>query len=203
MGLVKHTLFFARNAGTILVLVLLVLVFVNFIVSFHSEHAAVRQKLLDDKWLLEQCGKPDFYLNLKQHSDLCAEVERNARRNVLLHCIQAALKQTELCGFVSCTELAQNIMQAIVRGGIFTIAVAVGIVLCIPLLAVTLWRMLSESIAESHIKQRYNMPYGLNAALLNAEHEAAHTMRRRPTLRYEDLGDPAHLQSSTVYIQQP
>ena len=186
MSAVRHMLFFARNTGTILVLVLALLVVINFVVEFHSEHAAVRQKLLDDKWLLDQCGKPDFYLNLKQHSDLCAEVERNARRNVLLHCVQSALKQTELCGFISCTELANNIVQTVIRGGIFTIALAVAIVLCVPVLAVYLYRVLAQNIADAHIKQNFNMPYGMNPALLNAEYDYMN-VRRRPVVRYQDL----------------
>ncbi len=28
----------------------------------------------DERWLLLQCADPDFYSNLRQHSDLCTEV---------------------------------------------------------------------------------------------------------------------------------
>jgi uncharacterized membrane protein len=188
----QHTLFFAKNAGLLVAAVMLVLVIVNFMLAFHSEHAAVRQKLKDDTWLLARCGEPDFYLKLKQHSDLCAEVEANARRSVLLHCVKTALKQTELCGFVSCAELANNIVQTILRGGLFTVAITLAILLLVPLIFVSLWRSIVHSLAENHLKQQYNMPYGFNAALLHSEREAA-SLRRRPTIRYENLVDPVSM----------
>ena len=79
-------------------------------------------------------------------------------------------------------------MQTVIRGGIFTIALAVAIVLCVPVLAVHLYRVLAQNIADAHIKQNFNMPYGMNPLLLNAEYDYAN-LRRRSVVRYQDLHD--------------
>jgi hypothetical protein len=86
MGTLAHlALTMARHITTLSMVFFTSLIVCNFIYVLHTEHTTARQRLLDDKWLLGKCGEPDFYMNLKQHTDLCEGVEANARRSILLH----------------------------------------------------------------------------------------------------------------------
>jgi len=42
--------------------------------AFHEAYVFEVGKRNDERWLLLQCADPDFYSNLRQHSDLCTEV---------------------------------------------------------------------------------------------------------------------------------
>ena len=174
------------------------LIIINFLFALQTEHASARQKLLDDKWLLEQCGEPDFYMHLKQHTDLCENVEANARRNILLHSVTSALQKTKLCGFDSCETLAIKFVDTLMRGGVFMLSCLIILLVAVPCMIVILYRNFVEKIAEvcahpplsafdnyksfllridfkfwrhlqDHLRTKYNMPYGLNTSLLHSE----------------------------------
>jgi hypothetical protein len=38
---------------------------------FHEAYTAHVAKVEDERWLLEQCSTPEFYSNIRQHTDLC------------------------------------------------------------------------------------------------------------------------------------
>ena len=42
--------------------------------AMHEAYIAEVGRRSDEKWLLNQCQDPDFYANLRQHSNLCTEV---------------------------------------------------------------------------------------------------------------------------------
>ncbi len=42
--------------------------------ALHEAYVWEVGKRNDERWLLQQCLDPEFYANLKQHSDLCTEV---------------------------------------------------------------------------------------------------------------------------------
>ena len=42
--------------------------------ALHEAYVAEVGKRSDERWLLDQCLDPEFYANLKQHSNLCTEV---------------------------------------------------------------------------------------------------------------------------------
>jgi hypothetical protein len=44
--------------------------------AMHEAYIAEVGRRSDEKWLLNQCQDPDFYANLRQHSNLCTEVCR-------------------------------------------------------------------------------------------------------------------------------
>ena len=46
---------------------------------FHQTYLATAAKLESERWLLEQCSDPHFFSKMHQHSDLCFQVENNAR----------------------------------------------------------------------------------------------------------------------------
>ena len=149
------------------------LIVLNFVYTLHTELTTARQRLMDDQWLLEKCGEPDFYMRLKQHTDLCEGVEANARRSILLHSFTAALGSAQLCGFDSCVNIANAIVDVILRGGLITVSVAVAIMFVLPTLFIIMYRRFVDSVAETHLKHKYNMPYGLNTSLIHCHQDQA------------------------------
>ena len=162
-----------RHISMICIFMFAALVSCNFLYTLQSEHATARQRLMDDQWLLEKCGEPDFYIRLKQHTDLCEGVEANARRSILLHSFASALRSTQMCGFDSCTNIVAVFVDTIIRGGIITISIAIAIVFTLPILLTIMYRRFIDSVSETHLRTKYNMPYGLNASMLYAHHEHA------------------------------
>jgi hypothetical protein len=162
-----------RHISMICIAIFTLLVLCNFLYTLHSEHATARQRLKDDSWLLKQCGEPDFYIRLKQHTDLCEGVEANARRSILLHSFTSALRSTQLCGFDSCTNIVTALIDPIIKGGIITISIAIAIMFTLPVLLAMGYRKFIDSVSENHLRTKYNMPYGLNTSLLYAQQEQA------------------------------
>ena len=145
---VHLALFASSNITLVLMLLFMCLIVINFLFALQTEHAAARQKLMDDKWLLEKCGQPDFYMKLKQHTDLCQDVEANARKNILLHSVTSALQNTKLCGFDTCGSIAQRVVDTLMRGGVFMLACIIMLLIAVPLMLVVLYRNFVEKLAE-------------------------------------------------------
>ena len=161
----------SRHATMFCMIIFAALFISNFLYVLHLEHSTARQRLLDDSWLLKKCGEPDFYLSLKQHTDLCEGVEANARRSILLHSIASALRSTQLCGFDSCTNIAREIADAVIRGGVITIATGLAILFTFPIVITMLYRRFVDNVSENHLRTKYNMPYGLNTSLIHAQNQ--------------------------------
>ena len=97
------------------------------IYSLHEAYIAEIGRRSDERWLLKQCDDPEFYANLRQHSDLCTQVSNNARSSPFLRALnKVALQSMHLCGSMSCTDLASSIAFRLGWN-----AVVVGIVLLI------------------------------------------------------------------------
>lgn len=47
--------------------------------QFHQTYQVMAAKLESERWLLEQCSDPHFFSKMHTHSDLCFQVENNAR----------------------------------------------------------------------------------------------------------------------------
>jgi hypothetical protein len=185
-----------RHISMICIVILTSLVCCNFLYALQSEHASARQRLMDDQWLLAKCGEPDFYIRLKQHTDLCEGVEANARRSILLHSFASALRSTQLCGYDSCTNIVAMFVDVIIRGGIITIAIAIAIIFTLPILMTIMYRRFIDQVSENHLRTKYNMPYGLNTSLLHShqEHAAVHAFNN-PSYRTRimDNGSQPHV----------
>lgn len=78
----------------------------------------------EEAWLRERCREPDFYTNMRQHTDLCAQVERRARQWALLHSLNVMFTTARLCGPRMCVEYANDL---VVRGIAWPIALVLGI----------------------------------------------------------------------------
>ena len=47
--------------------------------QFHQMYQSISAKLQSERWLLEQCADPHFFTRMHTHTDLCFQVENNAR----------------------------------------------------------------------------------------------------------------------------
>jgi len=69
---------------------------------FHQTYQAMASKLQNERWLLEQCADPHFFSRMHQHSDLCFQVENNARVGAFMlalrHLTQSFLPPDALAG---------------------------------------------------------------------------------------------------------
>lgn len=78
--------------------------------SCHVTFLDEKSKLEDELWLRIQCQDPVFYSNIKGHTNICGEVERNARRNLYLFAFTETLKRTNLCGGHSCVDMLKSVL---------------------------------------------------------------------------------------------
>lgn len=78
---------------------------ISRIFLLHDAYISESNKRIDERWLREKCKEPEFYSNLRQHTDLCTEVEKNARSSLLLVALNKVASNTHACGTVSCLDL--------------------------------------------------------------------------------------------------
>lgn len=91
---------------------------------FHETYVSESQKILDEKYLLSKCEDPEFFSNIRHHTNICTEVSANSKANVFLKALSVASDTTHLCGSASCAEtlraaVAKLTWQALVALGVF------------------------------------------------------------------------------------
>lgn len=81
---------------------------VSFCVSrlfvFYEAYTSFLGILKDEGWLRDQCALPEFYSNMRQHTDLCNAVRLNAERSPILYALNEVANTAHLCGRYSCSE---------------------------------------------------------------------------------------------------
>lgn len=105
---------FASCARTVLFSFLAIWLFtlvVSRVWTFHNALQTEFTKRKNEEWLVKQCDDPEFYFNLKEHTDLCATVISNANSNVFLNALYSVANSTHLCGSSSCTDMIQSTLQ--------------------------------------------------------------------------------------------
>ena len=65
----------------------------------------------DESWLLSQCQSPAFFANMRQHTDICLQVQRNAERSPALAALNAVANTAHLCGRQSCLDALVNLVD--------------------------------------------------------------------------------------------
>lgn len=105
------------------------MIVVSGIYNFHLAYSSHTAKKNDDKWLLTKCSEPDFFIRLKQHTDLCDSITKNAQSNAILFALNQVVSTTHVCGSRSCFEIASDIVnklgwQAVLLLGIVAVVVA-------------------------------------------------------------------------------
>jgi hypothetical protein len=87
----------------------LVVRFVVFIEAWQRAHAV----LMDERWLLKQCEDADFFANMRLHSDLCIQVQRNAEHSPVLVAMNAVANTAHLCGRHSCLDTLVHLSDGV------------------------------------------------------------------------------------------
>ena len=77
---------------------------VSRVFVFYEAYSSFLSVLKDEEWLREQCALPEFYSNLRQHTDLCSSVRLNAERSPVLIALNEVANTAHLCGRYSCLE---------------------------------------------------------------------------------------------------
>jgi hypothetical protein len=72
---------------------------ISRIFLLHEAYISESNKQADERWLLEKCKEPEFYSNIRQHTDLCTEVANNARASLLAQgcSADACMRQHAVC----------------------------------------------------------------------------------------------------------
>lgn len=77
---------------------------VSRIFVFYEAYSSFLGVLKDEEWLRAQCALPEFYSNMRQHTDLCNAVRLNAERSPVLYALNEVANTAHLCGRYSCAE---------------------------------------------------------------------------------------------------
>ena len=111
---------------------------VGRIFIFYESYTSFLAVLKDEEWLRVQCASPDFYSNMRQHTELCNTVMLNAARSPLLIALNDVAGTAHLCGRNSCTDT----LMALSNAGWPVIVIVAVIILITPTILVRVARML-------------------------------------------------------------
>lgn len=84
---------------------------ISRIFLLHDAYISESNKRADERWLLDRCREPEFYSNLRQHTDLCTAVEKNARSSLFLTALNSVASKTHACGTTSCVDVVFSIFS--------------------------------------------------------------------------------------------
>ena len=85
---------------------------VGRIFIFYEAYTSFLSVLKDEEWLRVQCASPEFYSNMRQHTELCNTVTLNAARSPLLIALNEVASTAHLCGRYSCAEALATLSRA-------------------------------------------------------------------------------------------
>lgn len=151
------------------------------LIMLHQEYQNELNRLSDDEWLRVKCKDPEFFHNIKQHTDLCLKVEANARRSCLMVALNTVISTTYLCGYKSCAEYAQDLLGFFMTLSLPILGLIVLILFMGPTILYPMYSSYLNRIADRRVMALYNAPYGM-----------PHYVDTHKALRYpgiEEVGD--------------
>lgn len=77
---------------------------------FYEAYVAESLKRVEEAWLRQKCKDPDFYSNMRQHTNLCLQVEKNAQSSIALTALNTMVATTHLCGTRQCADYMQDMV---------------------------------------------------------------------------------------------
>lgn len=128
---------------------------------FYSEYQNEVSKIADDEWLRVKCKDPDFFHNMKQHTDLCLKVEQNARKSTMLVALNTVISSTYLCGYRSCGDYITEGVQWVLGFGLPVLVLMAAVVVLFPTLLYPFYVSQLNRMADRRVMSLYNAPYGL------------------------------------------
>lgn len=81
---------------TMLVAVCASVALIDAVCVFHETYFKYSEKIESERWLLTQCKDPEFFANLRQHSELCFHVESNHRVGAFMLALKEAISSLNL-----------------------------------------------------------------------------------------------------------
>jgi hypothetical protein len=98
----------AASMLKIMVLCLTVFWIVSFSIGrmfvFYETYTETIRLRYDESYLLKKCADSEFYSNMRRHTDVCVEVQRNSERNPVFVALNAVANTAHLCGRYSCSD---------------------------------------------------------------------------------------------------
>ena len=95
--------------------------FVSRVFVFYEAYSTFLNILKDEAWLRAQCALPEFYSNLRQHTDLCNAVRLNAERSPLLIALNEVAGTAHICGRLSCFDMLSNAGWPVILTAVFVV----------------------------------------------------------------------------------
>eukprot|EP00960_Hanusia_phi_P064639 765856-Hanusia_phi.AAC.1 len=129
---------------------------------FYSEYQAEEARRADDEWLRVRCKDPEFFHNMKQHTDLCLKVEQNARRSSMLVALNNVFTSTYLCGYSSCADYLTSAVMWCMGLSLPALVISGLALLFVPTLIYPLYAAQLNRMADRRVMSLYNAPYGLH-----------------------------------------
>ena len=120
---------------------------------FYESYTAFLSILKDEEWLRFQCASPEFYSNMRQHTELCNTVMLNASRSPILIALNDVASTAHLCGRNSCADAIVSLSNA----GWPVIVTVVLILIVLPTILVRVARML---VVHQHHATADHRDYG-------------------------------------------
>lgn len=99
-------------------------VFISRVYVFYESYSLFSMQRSEESWLRAKCKDPEFYTNMRQHTDLCAQIEHRALQWIFLHSVNQVFTNTHICGERPCIEYINDL---VVRG----VAWPAAVILCI------------------------------------------------------------------------
>jgi hypothetical protein len=96
---------------TVLLYMLLLGLAISRFYIFYDVYIQENTKKNEDAWLRIQCKNPEFYSNIRQHTDLCSEVEQHAQSWIFLTALNAMFAKNQWCGTKkTCAEYVHSLL---------------------------------------------------------------------------------------------
>ncbi len=111
--------------------------------------------LKDEEWLRLQCASPEFYSNMRQHTELCNTVMFNAARSPLLIALNDVAGTAHLCGRNSCADA----VVALSNAGWPVIVMVVAVLFVTPTILMRVARMLVVHHHQGVDEYRHALPH--------------------------------------------
>jgi hypothetical protein len=127
---------------------------VNFIMVYKNEATIIREKQLDDHWLLLQCEDPVFAARLFHYQDPCAGARLRMQMNVHIVAFHHTLDQIFLCGSYSCEGLVWMLLDRVRANLVVFFVVLILLLILVPTLLMPLWKRWTDNLTETHLRHK-------------------------------------------------
>lgn len=102
---------------------------ISRVYMFHDEYQRIVEHTYNDQRLRQMCADPEFLAIMKQHNDICTEVQHDAQINPWLRALDKSLNSATLCGGEACMDI---LGRWCVKGGWTGVGCCILVILFMP-----------------------------------------------------------------------